>query len=467
MNRISVRMLDAIVRHSPAAIALLRGSDFRFEMVNPAYAALAPGEPMMRRTVAEVWPSAVPVVLPLLKEVRETRTPYHASGMAVPLHRGPGSKVEERYFDVAYAPVEGDRILVLAIEVTHHKRVERELVFANQELEAIHANAPMALSLVDEGLSGQRPGDAIGCINALADPRGCGYSNECGDCTIRNTVLDSLTNGSRHQGIEAWVPLRVEGVEEPRCLLVSTAPMLFDGSRKVLVCAQDITKLKRAVSQAESALAEKTVLFKELHHRVKNNLAVVSSLLRMKADLTGSEEVRSALEASHRRVRSMALIHEQLSESDHLDRINFSEYAKKLVHHLRQAVLDEPARVEIQAELDSIELGIEQAVPCGLILNELLTNAFKYAFPGSNHGRILVSFHEIAPGCLELAVEDNGVGLSPELRAGRETSMGLRIVAILTNQLDGVLEHQSCAGTRIVLRFPMRVNVQPPASRPT
>jgi two-component sensor histidine kinase len=255
-------------------------------------------------------------------------------------------------------------------------------------------------------------------------------------------------------------------VEEQRCLLVSTAPVPFDGSRKVLVCAQDITKLKRAVSQAESALAEKTVLFKELHHRVKNNLAVVSSLLRMKADITGSEEVRSALEASHRRVRSMALIHEQLSESDRLDRINFSEYAQQLVHHLRQAVVDEPARVEIGADLDSIELGIEQAVPCGLILNELLTNAFKYAFPGRNRGRILVSFHEISPGCLELAVEDNGVGLSPELRAGRETSMGLRIVAILTNQLDGVLEHQPCAGTRIVLRFPLRLNVLPSAPRP-
>jgi two-component sensor histidine kinase len=277
--------------------------------------------------------------------------------------------------------------------------------------------------------------------------------------------LDSLTNGNRHQGVEAWVPLEIEGVREKRCLLVSTAPMPFKGARKLLVCAQDITALKRSLRQTESALAEKTVLFKELHHRVKNNLAVVSSLLRMKADVAGSEDVRNALESSHRRVHSMVLIHEQLSERDHLDRINFSEYARQLVGHLGRAVAEEPERVSIRADLDPIELGIEQAVPCGLILNELLTNAFKYAFPGGNRGRIAISFHEIATGLLELAVEDNGIGLSPELRAGRETSLGLRIVGILTNQLDGTLEHQPCAGTRIVLRFPVRHNMLTSSSR--
>jgi two-component sensor histidine kinase len=459
MNRISLRMLDAVVRNSPAAIALLHGPDFRFEMVNPAYADLAPGVPMLEREVADVWPSAAHLVLPLLREVRATRTPFHASGMAFPLHRGPGSPVEERFFDLVYAPLEDDRILILAIEVTHHKRVEKDLLSANQELAAIHANAPVALFLVDDELRGNRPGEAIGCTNALADPSGCGHSEVCAECPIRNATLDSLANGNRHQSVEAWVPLIVDGKKDLRCLLVSTAPMPFAGERKVLVCAQDITQMKQAIKQAESALAEKTVLFKELHHRVKNNLAVVSSLLRMKADIAGSEEVRKALEASHRRVHSMALIHEQLSEKDRLDRITFSEYAHQLVSHLRQAVVDEPTRVAIETELDPIELGIEQAVPCGLILNELLTNAFKYAFPGRNQGRILISFHESSPGTLELAVEDNGVGLSPELRSGRETSLGLRIVGILTNQLDGTLEHQPCAGTRIVLRFPLRTHV--------
>ena len=460
----SLRLLESMVRNSPAAIAILHGPDFRFELVNPAYAALAPGEPMIGRTVGDVWAAAAPLAVPLLQNVRATRSPYHASGMALPLHRGPGSEVEQRYFDFSFAPLEEDRILVLAIEVTYHRQVQEDLRRAHQELAAIHANAPVALFLVDEGKRGNRPGDAIGCLNALADPGGCGQSESCSDCPIRRATLDSLANNVRHQSVEAWVPITVGGRTEPRCLLVSTAPMPFSGIKKVLVCAQDITELKRAVRQAESALAEKTVLFKELHHRVKNNLAVVSSLLRMKADAATNEEARYALEASHRRVHSMALIHEQLYESDRLDQINFSEYAQQLVERLRHAFVEEPTRVSIETDLDPIELGIEQAVPCGLILNELLTNAFKYAFPGNNLGVIRISFHECEPGWLELAVQDNGIGLSSELLSGRATTLGLRIVGILTSQLDGTLEHPQCAGTRIVLRFPLRTHVL--SSRP-
>src|SRR5205085_3604710 len=118
------------------------------------------------------------------------------------------------------------------------------------------------------------------------------------------------------------------------------------------------------------------------------------------------DEAKLALEKSYQRVLSMALIHEQLYESDRLDRINFSEYALQLVGRLGHAFIDEPSRVSIETALEPIELGIEQAVPCGLILNELLTNAFKYAFPGANRGKILISFRQSEPGMLELAIED-------------------------------------------------------------
>jgi two-component sensor histidine kinase len=467
MNRGSLRMLDQIVRNSPTAIALLHGPDFRFELVNPAYAALAPGEPMVGRTVAEVWPLAARLIVPSMQTVRCSRSPYHASGMAFPLHRGPASPAGERYFDFTYAPVEDDRMLLLAIEVTQQKRIQADLLAAHQELAAIHANAPVALFLVDDQLRGNRPGDAIGCRNALADPAGCGHGEACATCAIRAATLDSLAHGTRHQSVEAWVPLKVDDRIESRCLLVSTAPMPFTGVKKVLVCAQDITELKNALRQTEAALTEKTVLFKELHHRVKNNLAVVSSLLRMKADVVLNEEAKRALENSRQRVLSMALIHEQLYESDRLDRINFSEYAQKLITHLRLAFLDEPARVAIESDLDPIELGLEQAVPCGLILSELMTNTFKYAFPGQNRGKVTVSFHQVEGGRVELTVEDNGIGLDPELLSGRGKTLGLRIVGILTNQLDGTLEHKACPGTRIVMRFPLRPNVLAQVQRPT
>jgi two-component sensor histidine kinase len=455
-----LRMMGSFIKNSPAAIAVLRGADFRFEIVNPAYAALAPGEPMLGRTVADVWPAAASLMLPTLEEVRATQAAYRANAMAIPLHHGPGSKTEERYFDFSYVPFaapgsEPDdvRVMIIAIEVTDQRRTERELLQAHQELAAIHANAPVALFLVDQGRRGCRPGDAIGCLNSTADRRGCGHGPDCLHCAIHAAATDSLAHGAPHQNVEAWVPIMTGGVRESRCLLVSTAPMPVTGDNKVLVCAQDITDLKQAFRQLESALAEKTVLVKEVHHRVKNNLAVVSSLLRMKSEASASADARVALQESYQRVLSMAQIHEQLYESDRLDRINFSDYAEQLVQRLHRAFFGDSARVEVRTNLDPIELAIEQAVPCGLILNELLTNAFKYAFPGENQGRILVSFHQTTPGPLELAVEDNGIGIAPDLLSGRTATLGLRIVGILANQLEGSLEHQSCAGTRVVLRF--------------
>jgi two-component sensor histidine kinase len=208
----------------------------------------------------------------------------------------------------------------------------------------------------------------------------------------------------------------------------------------------------------KAAVKEKTVLLQEVHHRVKNNLAVISGLLSMKADATGSAEAREALETSQKRVHSMALIHEHLYGSSSLDRINFSDYARELVGWLYATFADESGRISIEMDVDPIEVGIERAVPCALILNELLTNAFKYAFPGERRGRICVALHECAPGLLELSVEDDGVGLPPGLLAEQnKQSLGLKIVGILTKQLEASIEQQQVrAGSRIVLRF-MRV----------
>ena len=119
---------------------------------------------------------------------------------------------------------------------------------------------------------GQRPGDAFGCLNARAGSDGCGTGPLCDSCVIRVSALDSLVNGAHHAGVEAWLPRSVDGVTQQRCLLVSTSLMRFGRDRKVLVCAQDITGRKRTELALQSALAEKTILLKEIHHRVKTTL---------------------------------------------------------------------------------------------------------------------------------------------------------------------------------------------------
>jgi two-component sensor histidine kinase len=341
------RMLESVIEHSPVSIALLRGHDFRFEMVNPAYQALAPGEPMAGRRVAEVWPAAVPVVLPLLEEVRDKRNVYHAAGLAVALQRGPGLPPEERYFDFTYVPLpnaapaapggEEGQILVVAIEVTEEQRAQAAL----------------------------------------------------------QTTLREL----------------------------------------------------------ESALAEKTVLLKEVHHRVKNNLAVIVSLLSMKAGAIENAEAQAAIEDSQQRVRSIALIHEHLSGTEHLYRIDFAEYAAQMMQELGGVYGVAARRIAIRVDAEPIEMGIHRAVPCALILNELATNALKHAFPGERSGEVRISLRQSMPGELELSVEDDGVGCARVAAARNGKSLGLRIVEILAKQLEGSLEQPECAGTRFVLRF--------------
>ncbi len=324
------------------------------------------------------------------------------------------------------------------------RRAEARVAAVTAELSTIQANSPVALLLVDERLRVQKGNGAAALLASRA---------------VRQAALNTLRNGTCHRGIEAWVPALIEGGHDSRYLLISTAPVHLDGT-KALICVQDITERKQAeesqkeiLRELEKALAEKTVLLKEIHHRVKNNLAVISSLLSMRADATDAAEVRLALEDSQQRVRSIALIHEHLYGSEHLDRIDFAEYARQLVYEIHAAFASDPPRVSVNIEAAPIAVGVHRAVPCALILNELLMNAFKHAFPAGRAGAVRISFAECGTGILQLAVEDDGIGcLDSIARCGRE-SLGLRIVDILVKQLDGTLHRESVAGTRVVLRF--------------
>jgi PAS domain S-box-containing protein len=252
-----------------------------------------------------------------------------------------------------------------------------------------------------------------------------------------------------------------------RTFETSSAPMRDAAGRIVgaVVVPRDVTRrrqmkeaLERTVRELETALEEKTVLLKEVHHRVKNNLAVISSVLGMKADATAIPEVRRALAESQQRVESIALIHEHLYGRDHLNRINFAQYAEELLRQLQDNYAGAPRRVAIRSQVEAIELGVHRAVPCALILNELISNACKHAFPNGRGGEVRVAFREWEPGSLELSVEDDGVGCRPPGETGNGKSLGLRIVHILARQLDGGFRQESpmlsATGTRFVLQFP-------------
>ncbi len=225
----------------------------------------------------------------------------------------------------------------------------------------------------------------------------------------------------------------------------------FEG-RFVLASVTDVTERKAAEQKILNSLQEKEILLKEVHHRVKNNLAVIASLLARQAETAADPLAVSSLEESQRRIQAMALVHEHLYSHENLDRINFADYIRTLANELYGSLLIAPDRVNLRVDAEGIDLAVHRAIPCGLILNELLSNAFKYAFPPEHTGgEVVVAFHSGVPGALILSVQDNGVGI-PESYDWRETkSLGLQIVRILAKQVNGSVELERSSGTHFTV----------------
>jgi two-component sensor histidine kinase len=211
---------------------------------------------------------------------------------------------------------------------------------------------------------------------------------------------------------------------------------------------------QKAATALAAALAAKDVLLQEVHHRVKNNLQIISSLLNLEAESL-PEVAQRALEESQRRIRSMALVHEQLYGGRNPGELDFAAYVRSLTNDLMNAYSNELERVQLRLELQPVFLGLSQAISCGLILNELVTNAFKYAFPASRKGEVLVALDCPQKGIVRMRVADNGVGLPPGFDWTQSHSLGLRIVALLTDQLSGTLRTDSAAGAAFTLTFPI------------
>jgi len=220
----------------------------------------------------------------------------------------------------------------------------------------------------------------------------------------------------------------------------------------------DITDIREAAQAVQArtdaltaALKEREVLLSEIHHRVKNNLQLVSSMLSLQARAVGTE-ARHALAEGQRRIDSIALVHEQLYGSRNLSAVNLARYTEALVSELCRAsgVLD---RVRVELELADVELVPDRAIPCALLVSELVTNALKHAFPGERPGCVRVELQRPAAGRVLLAVSDDGVGLGFDFPAEQSSSLGLDLVAIFAKQLDAELEVRRHAGTSFVFRF--------------
>jgi PAS domain S-box-containing protein len=224
---------------------------------------------------------------------------------------------------------------------------------------------------------------------------------------------------------------------------------------RLLASFVDISEQKKYEKQLLSSLSEKEVLLKEIHHRVKNNMQVIVSLLNLQSTKIKNKRILSRFKESQDRIYSMALVHEMLYGSDNLSSINFREYIRSLVHNLYQSYGVDSRRILFEMDAKNIAMGIDDAVPCGLIIQELISNALKYAFPKGRKtkGKIQVTFRRSA-GKIELSVADNGVGLPAYLDLNKTKSLGLNLVSLLgRDQLSGSIKVERIKGTKFTLRF--------------
>ncbi|NDC82195.1 PAS domain S-box protein [bacterium] len=224
---------------------------------------------------------------------------------------------------------------------------------------------------------------------------------------------------------------------------------------RAIIVARDISERIRTLQELQQSVDEKDVLLKEIHHRVKNNLQIISSMLNIQGHYFGDPHVKAVFKECQNRIRSMALVHETLYQSKSLANIEFSTYIKNLVNRIAATYREISHTVDVTILVPEVSFHIDTAVACGLIVNELVTNAFKYAFEGRASGQLWVTLIEHDSKYL-LTVRDNGIGLPRGIDIKKSNSMGLELVMTLSRQLDAEIEIDKINGTSFTLVFSER-----------
>jgi hypothetical protein len=370
------------------------------------------------------------------------------------------------WFDNNVVPVQGpdgrvQRVAVFATDITERKRAEEALIAS----EAKYRNL---VTVMKEGLMAVDRNDVIHFVN----PKVCELLGYAAEEIVGRSVATFLADAESRARLEEKSRLRSEGVSDSYELamltrsgrvvhvLVSGTPVTDEtgevvGSMGVLT---DITERKRAEEKIRAALTEKTVLLKEIHHRVKNNLQVISSLLNLQSSGITDTRMRELFTESQNRIRSMALVHEQLYRARDLSSIDCAEYLKNLATNLFRSYGGETRGIQLRVEATGMTVGVDAAIPCGLIVNELVSNALKHGFASrSGNGtppEVTVRFARREGETLELSVSDNGRGFPEDLDFRSAGSLGLQLVNVLAEQLEGSVSLDRSCGTQFAVRFP-------------
>lgn len=361
-----------------------------------------------------------------------------------------------------YIEYEGNRYFcAFARDITERKRAQEALMESEARFKSLADNAPAMIWMTDAyrkcTYCNRKWFDFTGCSpEEFRDTEWTGFIHP-EDKQVYVEEFDKNFLERKENNIEYRLR-RYDG--QYRWILDLAIPRFTsDGSfLGYMGSGYDITESRESREQMKLSLSEKVTQLKEIHHRVKNNLQIVSSLLQLQSSYIRDDNVRQIFMESRNRVRSMAFIHEKLYLSKDLKHINFPEYIRELVSGLLSSCKSGFNDIDIEIEIDDIQIDADTAINLGLIVNELVTNVFKYAFPDgrSKHGNkceLIITIKDLSDGKFILIVRDNGIGLPSNVDFRNTSTLGLQLVTVLVEQLKGKIELKEVEGTEYYITF--------------
>ncbi len=336
-------------------------------------------------------------------------------------------------------------------DISNRKKAERELKESEMIHRALFTYANDAVFLMD------LEGNHVDANKKAADMLGYDRKELLGksfkdivassDLSDATDKLNGLLENESFPMYERFF-VKKDGTKFPVEINVSLIRDSQNKPRLIQSIVRDVTERKGAEEKIKASLKEKEVMLKEIHHRVKNNMQIISSLINLQSSGIKDKETEMMLKSSQNRIKSMALIHERLYQSEDFTRVDLDEYVRSLTNHLLLTYGVDRKKIRFHTEIKDIFLDINRAVPCGLIINELLTNSLKHAFPNGKKGDIKIAVHHLEDQKTELLVSDNGVGIPEDMDVRRTDSLGMTLVKILSeDQLKGSLRLDKTKGT--------------------
>jgi PAS domain S-box-containing protein len=347
-----------------------------------------------------------------------------------------------------------DVVIAMARDISQQHEQQKELKHSEELFRQLFQNAPVGIAMLDNHNEVQMVNKSFEEIfeYKIDDIKGLNID----DLIAPDEELDvarKLSNSSETFEVMGSRKTKSGKIVD---VLIYGVPVKVDGKTiSIYGLYVDITDQKNAESKLKSSLKEKEVLLAEIHHRVKNNLAVITGLLDLQSHSTENLDVQEALKDSQMRINTMALIHEKLYQNETLSNINFAKYIKDLVDVIDKTHRTDSYPIQIQLDLEPVEFTITQAIPCGLLLNEIFTNAYKHAFDDSFKGeaKLCASLSMDEEQNIKLEISDNGLGLPGEFENLGETSLGLTLIKTLNRQLNAEMSVNSADGTAYTFSF--------------